>query len=114
MSVTWMTRRTNGRIFVDNSRDYRNNENEARDEAQPGEGTPLLLGPGDCLIYRGCEVRHWREAFAGNYQAQAFVHYVDQDGPYAKYKYDTRPMLGASTDTILDRGPYDYFPNESS
>jgi len=100
-------------IHVDNSRDYRRSEGESRKEALPGEGTPLLLEPGDCVIYRGCELRHWRGAFAGNYQAQAFIHYVDQNGPYARYKYDTRPMLGATADKMQDRGPYEYFPDET-
>lgn len=101
-------------IYVDNSRDYRYHEDDAKKPSAPGQGAPMLLGPGDCVIYRGCEVRHWREAFAGNYQAQAFVHYVDRDGPYAEYKYDTRPMLGASTDKIANRGPYPLLPDEPS
>ena len=98
-------------IFVDNSKDYRHFGDEALRLAQPGEGTPALLSPGDCVIYRGCEVRHWRDTFQGNYQAQAFIHYVDQEGPYARYKFDTRPMLGASAATIKDNGPYEFFPD---
>jgi hypothetical protein len=98
-------------IFVDNSKDYRHFGDEALRLAKPGEGTPALLSPGDCVIYRGCEVRHWRDTFQGNHQAQAFIHYVDQEGPYAKYKYDTRPMLGASAATIKDNGPYEFFPD---
>ncbi len=101
-------------IFVDNSKDYRHFGDEALRAARPGEGTPVKLQPGDCVIYRGCEVRHWREAFAGNYQAQAFIHYVDQNGPYARFKFDTRPMLGASAATIKDSGPYEFFPDEQS
>lgn len=99
-------------IYVDNSKDYRHFGEAALRLATPGEGTPVKLNPGDCVIYRGCEVRHWREAFPGNYHAQAFIHYVDQNGPYAKYKFDTRPMLGASAATIQDNGPYEFFPNE--
>ena len=99
-------------IFVDNSKDYRHFGDEALQLAKPGEGTPALLSPGDCVIYRGCEVRHWREAFQGNHQAQAFIHYVDQDGPYARYRFDTRLMLGASAATIKDNGPYEFFPDE--
>jgi len=99
-------------IFVDNSKDYRHFGDEALRLAQPGEGVPAYLNPGDCVIYRGCEVRHWREPFQGNHQAQAFIHYVDQDGPYAKFKYDTRPVLGASAETIQDNGPYQFFPGE--
>jgi len=101
-------------IFVDNSRDYRRHESESRKEPLPGEGQAVLLSPGDCVIYRGCELRHWRNAFAGNYQTQAFIHYVDQNGPYAKYKFDTRPMLGATADKIADTGPYDFFPEEAN
>jgi hypothetical protein len=99
-------------IFVDNSRDYRRYPDDALRLARPGEGMPVHLQPGDCMIYRGCEVRHWRDTFAGRYQAQAFIHYVEQDGPYARYKFDTRPMLGASAATIADRGPYQFFPAE--
>jgi len=99
-------------IFVDNSKDYRHFGDQALQLARPEEGTPVKLNPGDCVIYRGCEVRHWREAFMGNYQAQAFIHYVDQDGPYARYKFDTRPMLGASAATIKDNGPYEFFPDK--
>jgi hypothetical protein len=96
-------------IFVDNSKNYRNFPDDAQRKAGPDEGRPVRLNPGDCMIYRGCEVRHWREAFPGNYQAQAFIHYVDQNGPYASYRFDRRPMLGASADTIKDDGPYSIF-----
>ena len=99
-------------IFVDNRKDFRHFDAEARRPAISGEGVPLVLSPGDCVIYRGCEARHWREAFHGNYQAQAFIHYVDQNGPYTKYKFDTRPILGAGADKIQDHGPYDFFPNK--
>ncbi len=100
-------------IFLDNSKDYRNYGNEALRLASSGEGKPVNLNPGDCVIYRGCEVRHWRDAFQGNYQAQAFIHYVDQDGPYTKFRFDTRPMLGAGAETIQDNGPYDFFPGKT-
>lgn len=51
------------------------------------------LNPGDGLIYRGCDCYHWREPFAGNHQAQVFLHYVDQNGPNKEWKYDKRPRL---------------------
>ena len=54
------------------------------------------LDPGDGLIYRGCDCYHWREPFAGNRLAQVFLHYVDQDGPNAEWKFDKRPSLGAA------------------
>ena len=53
------------------------------------------LTPGDCLIYRGCEIIHWREPLKGNYCVQAFMHYNDVKGPFVKKnKYDRRKYLG--------------------
>jgi hypothetical protein len=50
----------------------------------------VYLDPGDALLYRGIECAHWREAFRGEHMAQVFLHYVDQNGPYAEHKYDKR------------------------
>lgn len=52
---------------------------------------------GDVIVYKGCEVQHWRDAFdvnEGSYQIQAFFHYVDKNGNSADYKHDCRPSLG--------------------
>ena len=43
---------------------------------------------GDALIYRGHDLKHWREEFEGEHHAQIFLHYVDQDGPYTEHKGD--------------------------
>lgn len=51
------------------------------------------LAPGDALFYRGIECAHWREPLNGDHLAQVFLHYVNQDGPYAEWKYDKRPGL---------------------
>jgi len=48
---------------------------------------------GDAVIYDGCELPHWRDVLETEWQAQIFLHYVDQDGPYADYKFDKRPCL---------------------
>ena len=48
------------------------------------------LEPGDALLYRGIECPHWRERFEGQHLSQVFLHYVDQDGPYAEWKFDKR------------------------
>jgi hypothetical protein len=58
----------------------------------------VSLNPGDGLIYRGCDCIHWREPFAGNHLAQVFLHYVDQNGPKAEWKYDKRHRLAPLTD----------------
>lgn len=54
---------------------------------------PASLRPGDGVIYRGTEIEHWREAFAGDSAAQVFLHYVDQAGPHAAWRFDKRPGL---------------------
>ena len=55
----------------------------------------IHLDAGDALVYRGCEVEHWRESFDGEHQVQVFLHYyVEQNGPNAEWKFDRRPQLG--------------------
>lgn len=97
------------KIYMDNTKDYRRFQYEANREAGPTEGVSVEMEPGDCVIYYGCEVRHWRNAFQGVSHTQAFFMYVDQDGPYAKYRYDSRPQLGLPADTITIKGPHAYF-----
>ena len=47
------------------------------------------------LVYRGCDVEHWREAFEGENCGQVFLHYNDASGENAEQnKYDRRPFLG--------------------
>jgi len=59
------------------------------------EGIKVDLEPGDALIYRGCEVEHWREAFEGDNCGQVFLHYNDASGEKAEEnKYDKREFLG--------------------
>ena len=53
---------------------------------------------GDALIYKGHEAPHWREELQGEWQTQIFLHYVDQDGPHAEWKYDKRPALSYDND----------------
>jgi hypothetical protein len=61
------------------------------------EATEVKMDIGDAVMYRGCDIYHWREAYKeGKWQAQVFLHYVDQNGPYAEWKYDKRESLGLS------------------
>lgn len=53
----------------------------------------IELEPGDALIYKGIQIPHWREAFAGRRQVQVFLHYVKKDGLYSEFKFDKRPHL---------------------
>jgi hypothetical protein len=59
----------------------------------------ILLEPGDSLLYKGAETAHWREAFQGEYAAQVFLHYVDQNGPFREHAYDGRAGLAATAAT---------------
>ena len=62
------------------------------------KGRAFACKPGDCIIYRGCELEHWREPFdakEGSFQVQVFLHYVDANGPYARLcPFDRRPGIG--------------------
>ena len=58
------------------------------------KGTPLNLETGDAAIYLGCEIEHWREEFKGDYQFQAFLHYVDAEGENKKHYMDKRKYWG--------------------
>ena len=59
------------------------------------EGTKVILNQGDMLVYKGCDVEHWREAFEGENCGQVFLHYNDASYEEAeKNKYDGRPFLG--------------------
>ena len=59
--------------------------------------TEVKMNIGDAVLYRGCDIYHWREPYKeGKWQAQVFLHYVDQNGPHAEWKYDKRESLGLS------------------
>jgi len=58
-------------------------------------GIRIDLEPGDCLMYRGCEIEHWREKFYGESCGQVFLHYNDANQTKSKgIEFDGRPMLG--------------------
>ena len=64
------------------------------------KGINVTLNQGDMLIYSGCELEHWREAFQGTNCCQVFLHYNNSTSPEAeKNKYDTRVSLGMPGDT---------------
>ena len=59
------------------------------------KGVEVKLKPGDMLMYRGCELEHWRDAFEGSDCGQVFLHYNDANGKDAKTnKFDKRPIIG--------------------
>lgn len=59
------------------------------------KGIKILQKPGDILIYSGCELEHWREAFKGKNCCQVFLHYNKAGSTQAKEnEFDKREFLG--------------------
>jgi hypothetical protein len=63
------------------------------------EGNGVTLHPGDLVIYRGCDLSHWREPFdiadQTAWHVQGFFHYVDKNGPFPEYQFDKRESIGS-------------------
>lgn len=61
-------------------------------------GNKVDLKPGDMVIYRGCDLPHWRDMLINEdenvWHVQGFFHYVNQNGPYSEHKYDKRESIG--------------------
>ena len=63
------------------------------------KGLRVDLEPGDMLMYKGCELEHWRDAFEGENCVQVFLHYNDASGTNSTDNiYDKRPFLGLPND----------------
>jgi hypothetical protein len=60
------------------------------------KGIKVDLSLGDMLVYRGCELEHWREPFTKNYCVQVFLHY--NRATKKAIKFDDRPHLGLPCD----------------
>ena len=46
---------------------------------------PVVIKSGDGVIYKGCEIPHWRPVFnqpKKYWHHQLFIHYVNKNGPY--------------------------------
>ena len=81
------------------------------------EGTKIEMTPGDMVIYRGIDLNHWRDKFdisdSDAWHVQAFLHYVDAEGPYSNFKFDKRSSIGENpriSSSVLESKPYiEYF-----
>ena len=79
------------------------------------------LEPGDAVVYRGIECPHWRESFDGEFVAQLFLHYVDQEGPHAEWRFDKNRRLSTMPKTsqlsthlrLRPDGTLEYGPGQS-
>ena len=54
----------------------------------------INLNEGDMLIYKGCDLEHWRKPFNGEVCVQVFLHYSTNK----KLLNDTRPKLGLNAE----------------
>jgi len=81
-------------IFIDGT-GSNNVIDEYRNIHKPNapKGTKITLKPGDMLIYKGCDLEHWREAFKGKDCVQTFLHY-NRASKSNNNKFDGRPFLG--------------------
>ena len=59
------------------------------------KGVKISLKPGDMLVYRGCELEHWRKKFKGKECGQVFLHYNNKNTAGSKENmFDKRMHLG--------------------
>ncbi len=59
----------------------------------PAGVSSVQIEPGSALLYRGAECFHWRDEFSGELATQVLLHYVDQNGAHAEWKFDKRNGL---------------------
>jgi hypothetical protein len=62
----------------------------------------VQLAPGDALLYLGCQIEHWREPYAGEAYAQAFLHYVLAYGRRAQAVFDGGPLQAGQWHGAMD------------
>lgn len=83
-------------IFIgseDNSSDYKYFDDEGKYNRYKVEHKFSML-PNNAVLFKGMENVHWREKCTHDHYTTVFLHYVDQKGPYAEFKYDKRDKLG--------------------
>jgi hypothetical protein len=83
-------------IFLDPSGgDFVIDESKQTIKPNAPKGIKVDLKQGDMLVYRGCELEHWREKFKGEECAQVFLHYNNEKTPGSKQNlFDKRLHLG--------------------
>ena len=72
--------------------------NKIHMKAKGKESSAFALKPGDGVVYKGCEIEHWREPLnEGQLIVQFMLHYVREEGDYAHHIFDGRPKLGGAS-----------------
>jgi hypothetical protein len=57
------------------------------------DAEPVVMKPGDAVLYNGTNVLHWRESFPGQACIQAFLHYVRTNGPNREEMFDRMMII---------------------
>jgi len=77
-----------------------------------GNASKIKMNVGDVVVYKGREKYHWRKKFKGQWQAQVFLHYVDQNGPYTEYAWDKRQKPQEKQNQVNHWAFTDIFTNQ--
>jgi hypothetical protein len=75
------------------------------------DGNKVYMNPGDIVVYRGVDLEHSREEFippGDDWHVQAFLHYVDANGPYSNYRYDQRNSVGDLKNKVVKKKYIEY------
>ena len=50
--------------------------------------------PNNAVVFKGMDKIHWREICTHDYFITVFLHYVDKEGDFKDYKFDSRSSIG--------------------
>lgn len=63
-------------------------------------GIEVQMKPGDIIIYKGCELTHWRDKCISLAHAQLFMHYNTRVSDN-QVMFDGRPIIGIPKDCLI-------------
>ena len=63
------------------------------DSIKMGSNENIFIEKGDGVLYKGCQIEHWRTPYQGKWQSQVFFHFVDAKGAFKEYIFDKRKSL---------------------
>lgn len=75
------------------------------------DGNYIDMKPGDIVIYRGIDLEHARQEFippGNDWHVQAFLHYVDANGPHSEWKNDKRESIGFINNKPINKRYIEY------
>ena len=73
-----------------------------------GDPKNIFIEVGDGVVYKGCDIEHWREPYKGEWQTQAFFHFVDAEGEHKDHAFDKRQGLNGTDKANIVNKPLLY------